>query len=110
MKKLAIVLCVAAMAATAALPALAQPGNWNLRARVDATQAAIDRAVADGALNRPEHDRVQNELNRIRQRANEFRQIHGELTPMVRQQSEQELDTVVAQIHWIRASEWRRPW
>jgi len=117
MKKLAIVLCAAAMAATAVAPAIAQPGpgaeqgEWGLAARINAVQGAIDRAVNDGALDRPEYGRVQRELDRIRQRANAFRQTHGgQLSPMVRREAESDLDAVVNQIHWMRAGAWRRPW
>jgi hypothetical protein len=111
MKTFAIALCAAAMAATAALPAIAQPGVWSIEARLNAVQQGIDKGVGDGALDRAQHDKVQFELNTIRKRTDDYRRTHGgQLSPDAEQKIEVDLDAIINQIHWTRANEWRRPW
>jgi polyisoprenoid-binding protein YceI len=111
MKKFATMFCAVVMAALTALPAAAQNAVWTLDARIVEVQRAIDKGVADGALDRAQHDRIQFELTDIRRRRDDYSHTHaGHVTPDATQKFEAALDTVVNQIHWIRASEWRRPW
>jgi hypothetical protein len=111
MKNFALTLCAAALAVSAATSAMAQPGAWSLDARINAVQGGIDKAVADGALDRAQHDKVQFEMADIRKKKAIYAQTHGgQISPDAERNLEVDLDNVINSIQWHRQGEWRRPW
>jgi hypothetical protein len=110
-----------ALAGLAAAPALAQPygpppgyapqGEWDLGRRIQWTQDHIDRALAGGALDRREYDRVQGELNGIRREFDGVRAYEmGHIDGRHRADLAVKLDKVNDQIHWMHDWNERRPW
>jgi hypothetical protein len=109
MKRFAVALCGALLIGLAGQPAVAQPGGWGLDARIVEVQRAIDRGVADGALDRPQYEHVEGILQDIRHKRDEILRARGALEPAQTQSFEVQLDTLVNEIRWAR-NEWRRPW
>jgi hypothetical protein len=121
--KRTLLLLAMGLAGLATAPALAQPygppppgyghprGEWDLGRRIEWTQGRIDRALAGGALDRREYDRVQGELNGIRREFDRVRAYEmGHVDERHRADLAVKLDRVNEQIHWMHEWAERRPW
>ncbi len=117
-----ILLLALGLTGLATAPALAQPyggpppgyatrGEWDLGRRIEWTQGHIDRALAAGALDRREYDRVQGELNGVRREFDAVRAHElGYVDQRHRADLKVKLDRVNDQIRWMHEWNERRPW
>jgi hypothetical protein len=94
-----------------AAPALAQPPGWDIDRREQWLADRIDRAVANGSLDRREAHRVHDELRGIHHEEDHMRMRHdGRLSDEDRGVLENRLDNLSHQIHWLRENNERAPW
>ena len=85
--------------------------GWNIGRRIRWMQDRIVRGRDSGALDRHEFDRVQDELNGVRDEADRVRQEEGgRIDDRHRLDLEARLDHINDQIHWARDLGDRRPW
>ncbi len=127
--KRTVLLLAMGLTGLAAAPALAQPygppppppgyappmdaprGQLDLGRRIEWSQARIDHAMAAGALDHREYDRVQRELNGIRHEFDRVRAFEmGHVDEGHRADLAAKLDRLNDQIHWMRAWDEHRPW
>jgi hypothetical protein len=101
-----------ALAFAVAAPAFAQPmSGWDIDRREHWMAERIERAVADGSLDRHEARRVHGELDSIRAQEDRMRMHHdGRLDDGDRVVLEQRLDDLSARIHWLRHNDEVAPW
>jgi hypothetical protein len=112
MKKASFLFVSALGAATMlAAPVMAQPSGWDIDRRIHWVQDRIIHGRDDGSLDRREFDRVQGELNGIRDEERRVRYNHGGyLDERARVDLQFKLDHLNDQIHWIHVRNETRPW
>ncbi len=118
MKWTAAMMSVAFVATMAGAQPVPAPGGWDAgafwrgapdgpRERIKFLQDRIDHGRADGSLDRHEADRVQGELDGVR---NWIRRLHwddaGPLDPGQRARVQGRLDQISRQIKWMRHDGW----
>jgi hypothetical protein len=91
---------------------VAGQGNWTLKERENWLQDRLHTARDDGSIDGHEYDRVNHELDRIRDSENDLRGQHdgGQLTDNETSMLEARLDGVADQIHWLHEDRFRKPW
>jgi hypothetical protein len=86
-------------------------GDWTLKQREDWLYDRLDTAHDDGSVGSDEFERVHHEIGAIRRDEDKLRSSHdGQLTDNETAALEARLDSVADQIHWLRESDFRRPW
>jgi hypothetical protein len=71
----------------------------------------LDKARADGSIERSEFERVHRELSSVRREEDRMRDHHdGQLTDEETTRLEARLDDVASQIHWLHEHGFQRPW
>jgi len=86
-------------------------GDWTLKQREDWLTSRLEKAAADGSLDRHEYERVNHDLASIHADEDQLRDRHeGQLTDTETAALEVRLDGVAGQIHWLRENSFQRPW
>jgi hypothetical protein len=86
-------------------------GDWTLKQREDWLNDRLHASRDDGAIDGREFDRVNHELDLIRDDENHLRGAHdGQLTDNETIALEGRLDAVADKIHWMHENQFRKPW
>ena len=92
-------------------PAVYRPGPWDIAQRISWIQQRIIRGREMGALDGPEFNRVQGQLNAVKREFNADRYANGgPLDPPPRADLEGRLNRINAEIHWLHEMNEARPW
>jgi hypothetical protein len=100
----------AAASAQAGTP-VSPVGAWTLEDRQDWLIGRLHRAQDEHDIDGAEAERMYKEVGAMRDFKKRLSDRHGgSITVGERAAQEKRLDTLVAQIHWLNASAFQRPW